>query len=789
MFLIGVCSALHGYAQQKYTVQGTVTDANTQETLVGVNVQVTDTEGGTVTDVSGAYTLTIPAGTHTLVFSFIGFEKQTTTLNITGAQTVNIQLKPLSEELEEVVVTASGERGVEVNNVEMGTHKLDIQTIQKLPALLGEVDVVKSLQFVPGVSQASEGSSGFNVRGGSVGQNLVLLDEAPLYNASHMLGFFSAFNPDAVKDVKLYKGAIPARYGGRASSVLKVNMREGDDQETVISGGAGLIFSRLAVEAPIVKDKSSFLFAARRSYIDALAKLVMDDDQNNFGLNFFDGLMKVDSKVGQKSRVNLSTYWGRDKFSLSDDASFSWGNKAATLQLNSMINKHLMADYALAFTRYQYALDFSEDEDNSYTWDANITNYIAKADFMYFINPDNDVNFGVNATYYTFNPSHTVGVNEGEEINSSLDRQYALESAAYISHHTKSLDPLEIEYGVRLSQFQYLGPGTAYIYNDTISGKRRTVVEEKQYSAGETIARYFTPEPRVSVKYQVNAHTSIKASYNRSAQYVHYISNTTASNPLSIWAPSSNNLKPTVVDQYVLGYFREFGKNDNFQFSAEAYYRNSQHEVEYINGAELLSNQYLEGDLISGKGRSYGLELYVQKKVGAFNGWISYTLSRSERQVDGINRGAWYPTNFDQTHNLKVIGMYTLNEKWSISADFVYMTGLPTTYPDQRYVVQDVLIPYNSTNSRNDTRLGSYHRLDLSFRMEGKTYTRKGKKRANRDYWVFSIYNVYAHRNPFSIYFTQTDDRVVSGEPIQAEAHQVSIIGTMVPSVSYNFRF
>jgi len=786
IFLLVLAAAATAMGQNKFTISGTMKDKSNGETLIGASIYVKQSpSSGAVTNAYGFYSITLPQGLYTIEYSYIGYEKIVKDIDLDGNATVNVELPVLSRVLDEVKIVDESRISTS-RNFEMSVNKLDIKTIQKLPALMGEVDIVKSLQFLPGVSQVGEGSSGFNVRGGSVGQNLVLLDEAPVYNSSHMLGFFSVFNPDAVKDVKLYKGAIPAEYGGRISSVLDVRLKEGNNKKTEVDGGVGFIFSRLAVQGPLVKDKSSYLIAVRRSYIDGLSTLLTS---NNFGLNFYDITLKTNYTLNQKNRLYLSGFFGRDNFGLSDDAKFNWGNKSGTLRWNTVLSSKLFANVSAVFSNYNYNLGFNQDENNKYSWSSAISNYVVKPDFSYFINSNSEVKFGLESSYYQFNPSKTVGTTNGETVDSSQPKKYALEMAGYISHRLKVGSKLEFQYGIRFSYFNYLGPGTAYIYNDTIAGRKRTAIAQRQYKSGQSIASYSNPEPRMSAKYQITDQASIKASFSRTAQYVHFISNTSASNPLNIWTPSTNNIKPAVGNQYTLGYFTDLGQHAEYEFSAETFYRTTTNEIDYINGAELLNNDRLEGDLLSGNGRAYGLELYLQKKKGVITGWVSYTLSRSELKVDGINNGKWYPTRFDQTHNLKVIASYTINQKWSTTADFAFTTGTPTTYPNQRYLSQGILIPYNTTNARNDARLTPYHRLDLSLRMEGKTINKKGLARKNHDFWVFSIYNTYGRKNAFSTYFSQSTDRVTSYQPIQTQAHRVSIIGSMVPSVSYNFKF
>ncbi|MCF0075297.1 TonB-dependent receptor [Dyadobacter sp. CY261] len=777
---------LPALAQGKFTLSGTLKDQSSGETLIGATVFVRETKSGASTNAYGFYSLTLAAGTYQVEYTYMGFEKVEKQIVLDKDVQANIDLPTVSNNLEEVRIVDDRD-ALGTKSVEMSVNKLDIRTIKKLPALLGEVDIVKSLQFLPGVSQVGEGSSGFNVRGGSVGQNLVLLDEAPMFNSSHMLGFFSVFNPDAVKDVKLYKGAIPSQYGGRLSSVLDVRLKEGNMKKYEVEGGLGLIFSRVAVQGPLKKDQGSFIFAARRSYADVLAGPFLD---SGFGLNFYDFTLKTNYKLNAKNHIYLSGFLGRDNMGLSDAAGINWGNRSGTLRWNSVINSKLFFNLSGIFSNYDFNLETEQDAQNNYSWKSQITNYVIKPDFSYFINENSELKFGLEGSYYQFDPSTTKSVSNGETTDNSQEQKNGLEMAAYLNHRLKIGPKLEVQYGLRFSYFNYMGAGTAYTYNDTIPGRRRSVVAQQRYESGESIQTYQNLEPRISAKYQINESSSVKTSYSRTAQYVHFISNTIGSNPLNIWTPSSNNLKPVVGDQLTLGYFKDIGETGTYEVSAEAFYRTSANEVDYISGAEVLANEFLEGDLLSGKGRAYGLELYFQKKKGDFTGWVSYTLSRSELQVNGINNGDWYAARFDQTHNLKIVGSYAFNKKWSATTDFTYTTGTPTTYPNQRYVSQGQLIPFNSTNSRNSTRITPYHRLDLSLRMEGKSLKRNGKPRKMTDYWVFSAYNVYARQNAFSVFFSQSNGPVGDIQrPLQAEANRLSIIGTVIPSVSYNFKF
>jgi CarboxypepD_reg-like domain/TonB-dependent Receptor Plug Domain len=779
-------TSLYSFGQAKHTVSGYLKDSSDGEKLIGATIYVLETKSGTATNAYGFYSLTLPSGDYTLEFSYIGFEKKIQQISLTQNQQLDVELTSEARQLQELTITSEGENA-RSQNLEMSVSRLDISTIQKMPAFLGEVDIIKSLQSLPGVSTVGEGAAGFNVRGGSVGQNLILLDEAPVYNSSHMLGFFSTFNPDAVKDTRLFKGAIPAKYGGRLASILDVRMKDGNNKAFETTGGIGTIFSRLSFEGPIVKEKGSFIVSGRRSYIDILARPFVEILKDGGALNFYDLTTKANYKLNDRNHIYLSGYFGRDNFFFDKQQGFSWGNSTATLRWNHLFSDKLFANVSGVFSNYNYRLQFGEDDRDKFRWTSSISNYIIKPEFSFFINSNNELNFGADLIYYTFNPANALGVSNGDAQRVVLAEKYNLETALFINNSIKVNPTWSIDYGVRYSDFRYFGPGTAYVFGDTTVGVRKPVEGEIKYKKGESIAHYNYLEPRFSTKVSLSESSSIKASYNRMVQYLHLISNTTASNPLDVWTPSSNNIKPEIGDQYTAGYF--WNINKTWEFSAEVYYRKTQNQVDYIDGADLLINEFLEGDLLSGKGRAYGLELYLQKKTGKFNGWVSYTLGRTELKVDGINNGAWYAARYDQLHNLKITGFYDVSKRLSLSGNFVLTSGTPTTFPTSYILVQGILVPYNADGSRNNVRLPAYHRLDISARLEGKEYNKHGKKRKNTDYWVFSIYNVYGRRNPFSIYFSQADERFVPGQAINTKATQLSIIGSLVPSVSYNFKF
>lgn len=781
-----VCFTL--YSQAQNTISGYVKDASNGETLIGATVLIQGTSQGVITNAYGFYSITLPPETYNIEYRYIGFQSVVREVVLTENQRIDIELPSASQQLEEIVISGEPE-DVNVSGIQMSTNKLDIETITKIPSFLGEADVLRSIQMVPGVATVGEGASGFNVRGGSVGQNMVLLDEAPVYNSSHLLGFFSVFNPDAVKDVNLIKGGIPARYGGRISSVLDIRMKEGNSKEFAAQGGVGTIFSRVAVEAPIVKDKASFIIAARRSYIDVFAKLFTDALDDGAALNFYDLTMKTNWNINKKNRIFLSGYFGRDNFKFDANQGFNWGNKTATLRWNHIFTDRIFANFTAFFSDYDYVLAFGEDEMDQFDWNSRIMNYDFKPEFTYFINPNNELSFGGELLMLQFEPANAIGVSNGEARDISLPSKNALETALYISNDQKIGDDIQLQYGVRYSHFSLLGSGKAYTYGDTIPGIRRPVIGEEVFESREVMQSYSNLEPRASVKYQLNGSSSIKASYNRTSQYLHLISNTTASNPLDVWTPSSNNIKPQIGDQIALGWFKNFGPDNNVEFSAETYYRKTQNQIDYIDGADILINEFIEGDLLIGEGRAYGLELYAKKNTGKLTGWISYTLAKTELKTDGINSGNWYPTRYDQRHNFKLAAFYDLTERWSFSTNFTLLTGTPTTFPTSRYQVGDYVVPYNFGDGRNNFRIPVYHRLDISATLQGKRYKRNGEKRKNESYWVFSIYNLYGRKNPFSIYFTQEDVRPAAGDLINTQARQVSIIGNFIPAFSYNFKF
>ncbi|MFD2932199.1 TonB-dependent receptor [Spirosoma flavum] len=766
------------------TVSGYIKDAGNGEGMIGVSVYIKETGTGAVTNSYGFYAITMPPGNYNLVISYVGYAKQTKTVALTDRNVrLDLELSQEGEQLQEVVVSTTREDD-NVKNIEMSVNRIDVKTLQRIPALLGEVDVIRSIQLLPGVSTVGEGATGFNVRGGSIDQNLVLLDEAPVYNSSHLFGFFSVFNPDAVKDVKLIKGGIPANYGGRIASILDVRLKEGNAKKPELNGGIGLIFSRLSYERPLFKGKGSFIVAGRRSYADVLAQPFLNKDLKGAKFYFYDLTAKGNYHINDKNTVFLSGYLGRDVFG--SDFGFNWGNATLSARWNHVFSDRLFLNTTAYYSNYDYSLntDLKQQRPNDYfRTDSRIVDYSLKPDFSLFLGK-NTITFGGQAIVHDFQPGMATAASSGSVRTFGLANKHALESALYVGNEQQVTPQLQLQYGLRYSLFNYVGPGEAYTFQtDVPIGTRREVITTVAYRGGDVIKTYGNWEPRFSAKYDLTTNSSLKFSYNRLAQYIHLISNTTASTPLDVWTTSTNNVKPQIADQIAGGYFKNFGHTGReFEASVEVYYKWLQNQIDYIDGASLILNKYLEGDLLSGKGRAYGAEFFVKRNTGVVNGWISYTLAKTERQVSGINNGNWYPTRFDKRHTLTSVLLFDPPQakRWNFSATFTLASGTPGTFPTNRFEYAGYVVPLNTDNSRNNYRIPAYHRLDLAATLQGRK--RPGKKKV--DNWVFSVYNVYARKNAFSVYFQPNADnsRVT-------EAIRYSVFATLIPSVTYNFKF
>ncbi len=770
--------------QDKLTISGYIKDVANGEGLIGVSVYVKELGTGAVTNNYGFYAVPVTAGNYNVVITYVGYQKQTKSVTLTDQNLrLDVELAEEGKQLQEVVVSAAREDD-NVKNIEMSVNRIDVKTLQRIPALLGEVDVVRSIQLLPGVSTVGEGATGFNVRGGSIDQNLVLLDEAPIYNSSHLFGFFSVFNPDAVKDVKLVKGGIPALYGGRISSILDVRLKEGNAKKPELNGGIGLIFSRLSYERPLFKGKGSFIVAGRRSYADVLAQPFLRGDLKGSQFYFYDLTAKANYRINNKNTVFLSGYFGRDVFGA--DFGFNWGNTTVSGRWNHVFSDKLFLNTTGYYSNYDYSLDSDlkrkpENSGDFFRTNSRIVDYSIKPDFTLFLGKST-ITFGGQSILHDFQPGTATAASAGSVRTFGLESKFGLENALYIGNEQQVSPKLQLQYGLRYSLYNYIGPGQAYDFaTDVVPGQRRLPTATRNYKSGENIKTYGNLEPRFAAKYELNASSSLKLSYNRLAQYIHLVSNTTASTPLDVWTPSTNNIKPQIADQIAGGYFRNFGPGGNeFEASAELYYKRLQNQIDYIDGASLILNKFLEGDLLSGQGRTYGAEFYLKRNRGVVNGWISYTLARTERQVAGINNGDWFAARFDRRHNLTTVLLIDppRASRWNFSATFTLASGTPATFPTNRFQFEDYTPPI--VGGRNNYRIPAYHRLDLAATLQGRK--RAGKRKD--DNWVFSVYNVYARKNPFSVFFQPNADN-----PRLTQAVRYSVFATVIPSITYNFKF
>jgi hypothetical protein len=759
---------LFAAAQTRHTVSGTVRDSASGETLIGASLVLLEQPRSAVLSNSfGFYSINAPTGHYKLVVSFAGYRTDTLVVGLDRDLLLNLQLNSATSQLQEVVVSAN-RNDANVSKPLMGVQKLSVTEIRDIPVIFGEKDILKTIQLLPGVQSAGDGNSGFYVRGGSIDQNLILLDGATVYDPSHLLGFFSVFNSDAIKDVTLYKGAIPAEYGGRLSSVLDVKMNDGNSKDYSASGGIGLIDSRLTIEGPIQKDDGSFIVSARRTYADIFLKLSKDTNTNRNSLYFYDLNAKANYKLGDKDHLYLSGYFGQDHLGISNSFDLTYGNATGTLRWNHILNSKLFSNTSLIYSKYDYTIGITSGN-NDIGIKSFIQDFDLKEDLEYYISSGNKLNVGFDVVDHTISPGN-ISASQSSNFNAlNIQNRHALESAIYVNHDIAISDKLNMNYGLRAEIFTVLGPGTFYTYDSA-----GNTVDSAKYGSGQTVINYFNLEPRWSASYKVSDNSSIKASYARTTQNLHLLSNSTSSNPTDVWIPSSNNVKPEIGDQVSLGYYRNL-KENTYELSAEVYYRFMQNQIDYKNGAQLIANTNVESQLVFGHGRAYGLELYARKKVGRLTGWISYTLSRTERQFAAINNDSWYPATQDRTHDLSIVGIYKLNKKWTLSSDFVYYTGNATTWPSGKYQV-DGQIAFVYTQ-RNGYRMPPYNRLDFSATLQG----RKTKK--TDSYWIFSCYNVYGRENPYSISFEQDP-----GDPNKTQAVQYALF-RWVPSISYNFKF
>lgn len=780
ILLLTVFIPISSFTQEKININGNIKDGATGEDLIGAKVKIKELPGkGAISNVYGFYSLSIAKGDYTLIYSFVGFETFEKPITVDQDLTIDIELGMKADFLKTVVVNAEKEDD-NITSSDMGVTKITPKDIETIPVLFGEKDIIKVMQLTPGVKSAGEGNSGFYVRGGGSDQNLILLDEAPVYNPSHLLGFFSVFNSDIVKDATLYKGAIPAQFGGRASSVLDIKMIDGNKKKFSAKGGIGIISSKLTLEAPIVKDKGSIVVSGRRTYADIFVKLSKDPEINQSVLYFYDLTAKANYKFGKKDRVFLSGYFGRDKLGFGKEFGFDWGNKTGTLRWNHIFGKKLFSNTSAIFSDYDYQIKVTSGT-QTFSVGSLIRDINLKQDFTYYLNDNNTLKFGGHIIYHKFLPGN---FSDGES-NVELNNKNALESAVYLQNKHELSKRFSMDYGLRFSHFNYVGPSTKYEF-DTDGAITKIDSTTKDW---KSIQQYYGFEPRVSGRFQLDENSSLKGSYGRNYQYMHLLSNSTSSQPTDVWAPSTNNIKPLIVDQFSLGYFRNFHKN-MYSLSVETYYKDMKNQLDYKDGASLFLNETVENQLVFGTGYAYGVELLFKKTKGKFTGWLGYTYSRSFKKIPEINNGKAYSAKQDRKHDISIVGMYSFTDRVKLAANWVYYTGNAVTFPSGKLEVNGELIPYYT--ERNGYRMPNYHRLDVGLTLDGK----KTKEIKNAETgetqqvpkkflssWNISVYNAYARENAYSITFRPNEQ-----DPTKTEAVQTTLF-KIVPSISYNFKF
>ncbi|MGC4103871.1 TonB-dependent receptor [Ferruginibacter sp.] len=767
-------------SSKKYTVSGYITDSLNGETLIGASIAIQGQAKGISSNQYGFYSITLEEGEYIFVVSFIGFQPKAFAVKLRSDQQFNFNLISKVTQYQEVIVS-SKKRDNNVKNAQMGKFTLPIEQIKSIPAFLGEVDLLKTIQLLPGIRNAGEGSAGLYVRGGGPDQNLILLDDAPVYNTGHLFGFFSIFNSDAIKNVSLIKGGMPAQYGGRLSSVLDISMKEGNNQKLQVDGGIGLIASRISIQGPLKKDKASFIVSARRTYIDALVKPAISKTSQFYGSGyyFYDLNAKMNYRFSEKDRLYLSGYFGRDVFDFvngrqSLNVNIPWGNATGTLRWNHVFNKRLFGNTTAVYNDYNFT--FKAAQNNfELKLASGIRDLSLKQDFDLYPFTGHKIKFGGIYTYHKFTPSVISGKQDSVVFNpNNAQVKYAHEAAFYIQDDWEINDKIKINAGIRYSLFQQIGAFKIYKTDD--NGNR---LDSTVYKKGQPIKTYGGLEPRLTVRYALNDETSIKASVTRNLQYIHLVSNAGTTLPTDIWVPSTYKVKPQISYLYAAGLFKNF-KDNTYETSLEFYYKKMQNQIEYQEGYTPNTLEDTENFFTFGKGWSYGSELFINKTKGKLTGWVGYTLSWTWRQFAALNFGDKYPAKYDRRNDLSIVAMYELNKKWKLSAAFVYGSGNAATLPQRFYIIGGVLTQEYSRI--NEYRLPSYHRLDLSAILTPK----KNEKRKWKSEWVFSIYNTYSRQNPYFIYFDQ------SGSPyngtLTIQAKQVSLF-PIIPAVTWNFKF
>jgi hypothetical protein len=768
------------FGQKKFTVSGIVKSESTGETVINASVKVSHLQDGTFSNEYGFYSLTLPAGEYELQYSAIGFETVTEKIELKNDLVKNISLPNEIKNLEEVTVNSNA-TGRTISNPQMSVEKLSMTEIKTIPMLLGERDILKAIQLLPGIKSAGDGNSGFYVRGGSADQNLILLDEAVVYNASHLMGFFSTFNPDVVKDITVYKGGMPAQYGGRLSSVLDIKMNDGNNQDVNVSGGLGIISAKLNVEGPIQKGKSSFLISGRRSYADVFTALAKDSSLKHNKLYFYDLNMKMNYILGKKDRLYLSGYFGRDFLKLDKQFGLDWGNATGTLRWNHIFSNKIFSNTSFIYSNFDYNIALNSASNNANIF-SQIKDVNLKQEFQWYAGDKHTMRFGFNSIYHNIKPGEVTGSGETGVNDFFLQNRYSWDNAAFFSDVWRAARWLNITYGARLTSFGIYGAGDFYQIDNA-----GNVTDTLHYRKGELVKNYLNLEPRLAMSFIFNNNASIKISYVRNVQNLHLIANSITSFPTDKWIASTNIIKPEISDLYALGWYKNLN-NKNYEITVETYYKQLFNQIDYKTDADIYTNDAIESQLLFGIGRAYGLETMLKKKNGKLTGWLAYTLSKTEKNIAGINNGNWYNARQDRTHDVAIVANYQLNKNWNLSANWVYYTGDAVTFPAGKYVIDNQIVFYYT--ERNSYRMPAYHRLDLGAVYQWKgapSFMRRLLNQAQTKRWTselaFSIFNAYGRENAYIIYFRQNEKNPGITETVQTSLFK------FVPSISYNFKF
>jgi len=753
------------FAQQTFKISGQIKSADGP--LEAASIQIVEAKQTIATDSLGNYFITLKAGNYTFMVSAVGMATQKKQIKVARSQVLNFSLQDSANNLDEVVISTSNDTR-SLASPQMGAERLTMKSIKNIPLIFGERDVLKAIQLLPGIKSAGEGGAGIYVRGGSADQNLVLMDDVPVYNAAHLLGFFSTFNPDAVEDITVYKTGMPSQYGGRLSSVLDIKMRQGDMEKLSASGGIGLISSKLTLEGPINKGKSSFLISGRRTYVDALLKLSPDSTINQNILYFYDLNGRADFQLGANDKLTVTGYLGADKLGLAETFGITWGNAIASAQWKHIYTAKLTSATTASFTRYQNKIEVNTGIDNVRIF-SQLRDWALKQNFFWQASDKHLVKFGFNSIYHRVTPGEVTSKGQSSFNDLNYQERFSLENSVFASSDWQATEKLNLALGLRLTGFSILG-GSEYLTVDPDGN----ILSTTTYKRGELVKTYLNLEPRLALSYLLDAKSSLKASYVRNVQNMHMISNSTSSRPSDKWLPSSLMVKPEISDQVAFGYYRNLFDNA-FELNVESYYKTMDNQIDYRDGAETFNSDNIETQILYGKGRAYGLEFLFKKKKGDFTGWLSYTLSKTERQIDGINSGSWYNARQDRTHELALVGSYQLSEKWNLSASWIYYTGDAITFPSGKYNMDGQVFFYYT--DRNAYRMPAYHRLDLGANLQLK------KRKNYSSELSFSLYNAYGRKNAYSITFREAENDPTKTEVVRTTLFQ------FLPSISYNFKF